>query len=88
MLVFSYFLKPYTHISYKIEAFNEFFQAKSEDKNIVNKDNKAIVSFRQKVMLILNICPNKKLKRFMLKGDRRLYKELDTCRIIKEIKDL
>ena len=24
----------------------------------------------------------------MLKGDRRLYKELDTCRIIKEIKDL
>jgi len=29
VLVFSFFFTPYTHISHKIEAYNEFFKVKS-----------------------------------------------------------
>jgi len=45
VLVFSFFFTPYTHIKYKIEAFNEFFKVKSQDPTLVTKDNLARVSF-------------------------------------------
>ena len=45
VLVFSFFFTPYTHISYKIEAYNEFFKMKSKDMSLVDKDNHVRVSF-------------------------------------------
>ena len=86
VLVFSFFFKPYTHISFKIEAFNEFFKVKSEDERLVVK-NKAKIGFCEKMKLILKF-GNIKTKRLMLKGDRRLLKEMDLCRIIKEVEKL
>ena len=87
VLVFSFFFRPYTHISFQIEAFNEFFKVKSEDQNLVKKD-KAKIGFCEKMKLILHVGANIKTKRLMLKGERRLLKELDMCRIIKDVEKL
>ena len=44
-LISSYFLGKYSLLCFKIEAINEFFESKSENKNVFDKNNKIGISF-------------------------------------------
>ena len=90
MLVFGYFFKPYTLLTFRAEAINTFFTIKSEDKSLIKDDNQLRLSFSNKVRAIF-LCPNTKLKRLLendYKGHHRILKELDMVRIVKDIKFL
>ena len=92
VVCFSIFFSPFNRITYKLEAFNEFFSFLPVDnKHILteqkNNETKNIVkmSFGDKARLITNIFPNEQLKKLVEKGEKRLIRELDIFRIAKEL---
>ena len=91
MLVFGYFFRPYTLYTFRAEAINTFFTIKTEDKSLIQGQNKLRFSFCNKVRIIFRICPNARLRRLLdkdYKGEHKILKELDMVRIVNEIKYL
>jgi hypothetical protein len=74
----AFLVSPYSQISFLISAINEMYSIRSNDKSIhIHEGNKMHVSFCNKVRLILNCYPNKKMKRLLEKGQEKLDQELD-----------
>ena len=76
----------YANISFKIEAINFMYSAKTKVESLIFNENKLQINFIQRVKLIMNICPNQHMKRFIAKGDKRLEEDLDMFNIIKQHK--
>ena len=87
-LVFSSFLiVQYSQMSFLIETLNDLYDIKTSDTNLKNfKTDKLNVTFCQKLRLIINFCPNRKMKRLIKKGEHKLNKELDLLNLIKQHK--
>lgn len=85
-VVSAFFLCQYSDIGFKTEAFNEFFNIKTEDESLL-EDNKLKVTQCDKFKL-LTCCANKKKKRFFENGDTKLDTELDIVHIIKLLNKL
>ena len=91
VLVFGFFFKPYTLYTFRAEAINTFFTIKTNDKSLVEGNNKLKLSFVNKFRVMFGICPNKRLVRVLdkgYKGEHRILRELDMVRIVNEIKEL
>ena len=91
VLIAGFIFKPYTFLSFREEAFNEFFTIETKDKKLLTENNKVHVSWFNKARLVLGLCPNSKLRRLLSrngKGENRLLRELDMCRIVNDIKKL
>ena len=54
---------------------------KTESKGIINKDSKVKINFMDKLKLFTGILANKKMKKFISKGEKRLEIELDIYQI-------
>ena len=65
---------------------NYLYDIKTEDDSLDCKDGKLEIGSIDKVKLITNIFPSKKMKRFIKKGSKRLKKDLDIIEIIKQHK--
>jgi hypothetical protein len=46
------------------------------------------VTFQEKLRLITNCFPNKKLKRFIERGEVKIDKELDFMQVIRHVKEM
>ena len=51
------------------------------------QDNKININFLDNLRIMLKLCPNKKLKRLVLKGTDKLKKETDIVQLIKGLRD-
>lgn len=71
-----------------MNAFDEFFTFHCSNKKYITKDGKTKISFCDKVKLISKCYIDDNLQRLIEKGDRRLVKELDMCRILTDIKSI
>jgi hypothetical protein len=87
-ILFAYFFNKYSLINFKIYAINEFFEVKSHDIEADNVHKEFFVSHWNKFKLMVNLCPNKKVQRFIQKGERKLKTEFNYIKIIKDIKKL
>jgi hypothetical protein len=65
VLVFSFFFKPYTLLTFRAEAINTFFTISSNDKSLIKGKDKLKLTFFNKVRIILNLCPNPRLVRIL-----------------------
>jgi hypothetical protein len=87
--LFAYFFNKYSTINFKISAINEFYYAKTEGSDLpLEKGDKLLVSLFNKIRIMTGFFPNKRLRRFIEKGERKLKKEFDHIKIIKDIKKL
>jgi hypothetical protein len=88
-ILFAYFLSKYSLINFKIDIINQFFYGNSEESVLKydNEDN-IIFSTWDKFQLMLNLRPDRRLLRFISRGEKKLKKEFDYVKIIKDIKKL
>ena len=68
-----------------INAINFNFRIKSKDNRLsIDKYTQRLhIPFCDKLKLILNLLPNKKIKTFMELGEKRINKELDLLETMK-----
>lgn len=82
-----FLVSPYSEMSFFISAINEMYSIRSNDKSVhINCSHKMHIGFCSKVKLILNCCPNKKMKRLIEKGQEKFERELDLLSLFKQHK--
>ena len=88
-ILFAYIFNKYSTINFKIFAINEFFEIKTEKSALsLVQGDKLAVNFCEKLSMITGLCPNKRLIRFISKGEKKLKVEFDYIKIIKDIKNI
>ena len=73
VVIFTFFMSQFNELSFNISVINLFYSAKTKDISFASlKENKLVIGFCDKLRLLTNIFPNKKMKRFLEKGNKRL----------------
>ena len=62
------------------------YTAKTKVESLDFHEDKLQINFIQKVRLIMNMCPNPQMKRFIAKGNKRLEEDMDMFCMIKQHK--
>ena len=88
-ILFAYLFNKYALINFKVHIINQFFKACSHDSVLkFDDDENVLVSTCDKFRLMADLCPNKRLKRFILRCEKKLKRDFDITNIIKDIKKL
>ena len=87
MFFSAFFLCQYSDISFKTEAFNDFFNVKTADQALLT-DGKLNVTFKDKIKLMTGCYKDKRIQRFYEQGDIKFDNELDLMHILKLLKKL
>ena len=82
LFIVGFIISVYSEKCLEISMINYIYDVKTEDSSLECKEGKLEISSIDKVQLITNIFPNKKMKRFIKKGTKRLEKDLDIIGII------
>jgi len=83
MIITAFIISYYSELSFMISAINDMYAIKTSDSSLTLLENRLNINFYNKLKLILNIRPNKKMKRMVSKGSKWMYFELDLMDIIK-----
>ena len=76
----------YSKISFRVSLINLMYSVSYKGRSKDSQDSTMKVSFCNKLKLITNLCPNKKMKKFIQKGNKQLEKDFDLMEIIKQHK--
>ena len=85
-LIIGFVFYMWANISLIISMINHMYDVKTNDNSLNCREKKLEINSFDKVRLMTNCCPNKKMKRFIKKGQKLLEKDLDLMEIIKEHK--
>ena len=67
VVVFTFLMSRFNELSFNISVINLFYGAKTKDTSFSSslKENKLVIGFWDKLRLLTNIYPNKKIQRFI-----------------------
>ena len=81
----TFIFTKYAQLNFKIDAINAIFITKTDQASLIDDESKLSINMFEKILLLTGCCANKRLNRFVDKGQRYLGKELDIIKIRKEL---
>ena len=84
----TYIFTKYAELNFKIDAINAIFFTRTNKMTLIDDESKLSINIFYKLLLLTGCCADKRLNRFLDKGNRYLGKELDIIKIRKELTNL
>ena len=72
LVIFTFLVAQFNELSFDISTINFFYKVKTEDTSLNCQENNLEISFYNKLKILTSIRPNKKMRRLIKKGKKRL----------------